>query len=136
MRVWPPQDGISKTAPSRASGVARAFVGIVISAALWFGVGLVVPALLGLTFSVALLFFAVAAPRVHARVDSWLTQFAHRVGLVMTVILMAPVFFCVFMPFRFLARRGSRDAMARRFAPDDKSYFHRKVARGDFRRPF
>jgi hypothetical protein len=52
--------------------------------------------------------------------------FGSLVGTAVAWLLLAPVFYLFFLPFRVLARRGKNDRLQRRFVPDAKSYWTKR----------
>ena len=112
----------------RRSGLLRAAIGVVAGAILlWFGglwmacIAWGIAAVLGLTA-------AVSPGGAYAAIDGVLGRFANGVGQIIGWIVLVPVFFLVFVPFRVLARRGDADAMKRHYDPNATTYWRNRPA--------
>jgi hypothetical protein len=96
---------------------------------------------------VAAVFFARGAPWAGAAVigvagvlaiagAGALARVEHGVGLLLGLVLLTPIVLLFFVPMRLVARRGSRDRLARRIDPARPSYFRRRARPGSLDRPY
>lgn len=84
---------------------------------------------LALTLGVVTLGLAIASPGVgYARMERAVDRLASIVGTVVGFVLLAPVFFLFFVPFRLLARRGRRDRLMRELERERASYWVRRAS--------
>jgi len=81
----------------------------------------------GLTLSVLTLVTAAVRPLA---LDRALAALARGVGVVMTWLLLVPIFFVVLVPFGLLFRRGANDPLHRRFDPRLPSHWRAHERRG------
>lgn len=129
-------------APKRAAAARRAaVVRFVVAAALgglFFYFGRPVVAYVAWSAGGLTLLLALASPLgAYAAVDRVVLAAGRLVGLALTVLLLAPVFYLFFAPFGLLLRRGARDPLRRRFEPEAKTYWKaRGEDRADLERPF
>jgi len=68
--------------------------------------------------------------------SAWIDRFAALVGRALAWILLAPVFFLFFVPFRLLLRRGPADTLARGFDRTRPSYWSRHDRVADLEKPY
>ena len=58
------------------------------------------------------------------------------IGIVVSYVILAVVYFCIFTPIAFAFRLFGRDALHRRFDPDAKTYWTPRRPADDVRRYF
>jgi hypothetical protein len=120
----------------RREGVIRAVIAGLFAAGL-FVFGRVVVGSIAASLGTLTLVLALASPTGgYAALSKLVDRFSSIVGTVLAWILLAPVFFLFFVPFRLLFRRGAGDTLARGFDRTRKSYWapHDKVA--DLEKPY
>lgn len=120
----------------RRSGIVRAGVAWAFAALLFFlgrsTVGSIAATLGTITF-----LLAIASPtRGYAALSKIVDRVAELVGRLLAWVLLAPVFFLFFVPFRFLFRRGLNDALARGFDPARPSYWSPHDRPRDLEKPY
>jgi len=106
---------------ARSRGVVQAGIGSAIGALL-FMLGARVPAWVAWVISGCILGAALLSPgRAYAAIGRLGVRLGEVVGLAMTWILLAPLFYLFFAPFGLLLRRGRRDLLERRVAREASS---------------
>lgn len=110
----------------RREGLVRALVAGVAGAAVFFlwhrGAAYVVWTIAGLTLLAAL-----ASPTgAYAALGRGLAAFGRAVGRVLAVVLLTPLYFLFFVPFRALLRSGRRDRLERWFDRGAGTYWRRR----------
>jgi hypothetical protein len=125
-----------RAAELRRSGVIRAVIaGIFATALFFFGrpiVGSIAASIGTLTLVLAL----VSPTRGYAALSRLVDRFAGWVGSALAWVLLAPVFFLFFVPFRLLFRRGAADALARGFDRTRASYWDPHGRERDMEKPY
>lgn len=115
-------------AAARKRGVIQAGIGAGIGVVLYFvlvcyGHSPII-AYIAWSISGIVLLAALLSPGwAYAGIEKGIGFVARWVGLVMTVVLLTPIFFLFFMPFRFLFRLGARDRLMRKFPGSTASYW-------------
>jgi hypothetical protein len=71
-----------------------------------------------------------------AALDRTLTLAGHAVGVLLTWLLLAPLFYLVLAPFGLFTRRGAKDPMKRRLDPRAETYWKKRDAPNRFDRPY
>jgi len=112
----------------RKTGIIRALIGAVIGAVIY---GLLIyferaPTIAYIAWSLSgvVLVAAVVSPGwAYKGIEKAVGRFAVWVGTGVTVLLLTPIYFLVFMPFRFLFRTGTRDRLLREFPGGADSYW-------------
>ncbi len=66
---------------------------------------------------------AILAPQVHRWAFVGLSLVTYPIGFLVSHVLMAILFFCLFVPLGLAMRALGKDPMHRRWAPDDPSYW-------------
>jgi hypothetical protein len=122
----PPAEAAPSARQLRREGLLRAVIGAALGAAAFFfwhrTPAFVVWAVSGLT-----LLLALASPTgAYAALGRGLAAFGRLVGRVLAVVLLAPVFFLFFLPFRLLLRGGRRDRLERFFDREAPTYWKRR----------
>lgn len=84
---------------------------------------LIVWGLAGLTLVLALL----SPLGAYAKVKQIVGWLAMGIGIGMSWLLLTPLFYLFFLPFRFLFRRGTRDPMQRLFEPRAPTYWKKRA---------
>ena len=122
----------------------RAFVQFLVGTTvgtLFFFFGPVAIAYAVYTFSSLVLLSALVSPTgLYAGFDRLFHWTGRVVGRAFTWMLMAPLFYGVFLPFGVLFRRGTRDRLRRRLDPDAATYWEphsgRTAASGSHKRQY
>ena len=123
--IWPwqlPSEGDdlavqSRRRSARVHGTVQALIGAAIGGLVyWMLSGTVAIIAWCIAFVVALAAW-LSPVGVYAAIQRGIHVVAHAVGRILTVVLMAPIYFLFFLPFRVLLRTGPRDRMKRTF-PD------------------
>lgn len=125
--VWPwrseelPQEDAS--GKIRVAALAHGMLGALIGTGLYFGlsntVGYVAWSLSGLLALIGLL----SPTGLYAKIRSGMEAFGRFVGLAMAWLLLVPVYYLFFTPFRVIFRGGKKDAMTRWLEPTSDSYW-------------
>lgn len=129
-------------APRRISVARRAalirFVVAAVAGGVFFWLERPIVAYVAWSIGSLTLLLAIASPLgAYAAVDRLVARVGNLVGLVLTVLLLAPVFYLFFAPFGILFRRGSRDPLKRSFDPSAPTYWKARAEdRADLERPF
>ena len=77
-----------------------------------------------LAISALIALLALIAPvRIYRHLDRLADRFGHWVGLVLAWLLLTPVFYLFFMPFRLLFRTQTRDTLCRTLDPEATTYW-------------
>lgn len=135
---WRARDGAParRAASLRREGMLRAVVaGIVGGLLLFFGRTIVGSIALGIGSLTLVL--ALASPTgAYAALSRAVERVGQWIGIALTWLLLAPVFYLFFAPFGLLARRGRRDRLGRRFDRDATSYWARRSRGSSIDRPY
>lgn len=110
----------------RRHGIVRGTIAMCIGGALIFFDH---PMMAGLALALGLVTvgLAIGSPAVgYARMERAIDRLASIVGTVVGFLVLAPVFFLFFVPFRLLARRGRRDRLMRELERERASYWVRR----------
>jgi len=120
-------------AAARRKGTVHALIGAAIGAVVFFVLPLWFPggaahfrvlAVIAWSISGVILLAALVSPGwAYAGLDRGLQIAARAVGGVLTVVLMTPIFFLFFAPFRLLLRSGRRDRLMRAFPDTPSTYW-------------
>lgn len=125
---WRERPGVERDriARLRRGGAVRAVAaGIVGGVLMWLDRPML--AAVALTLAMVTLVLAILSPGVgYARMERVVDRVASGVGAVVAFVLLAPVYFLFFVPFRMIARRGQRDRLRRRFERDRQTYWIRR----------
>lgn len=128
--VWPWQTSDMDGRAARVAAVfrraaLRATIGLMAAGLLgWFAHP--TPAIIVATIATLTFVLAVASPlRAYASLERVLAALARGAGLLVGWLVLLPIFFGFFVPFGLLFRRGEKDSMKRRFAPDLATYWRR-----------
>jgi len=125
----------------RIGGARQALIGAAIGVAVFFLLSWIL-AVVAWGVSGLLLLAALLSPtRVYRGIRTGVNAAARVVGAGLTVVLLTPLFFLFFLPFRILLRRGRRDRLARAFPePSAPSFWidraGTEVAAESYRRQF
>lgn len=96
----------------------------------------VVAGITGLSFLLAMF----SPARGYTALQRALERFGHYLGLILSWLLLVPLFYLFFLPFGLLFRRGSKDPMQRRWSQGSESYWVKRDGKAptldDFRRQF
>jgi len=117
-----------RTAQLRRHGIVRGAIAVGAGGILLW---LERPMMAGLALALGLvtLGLAIASPGVgYARMERVVDRIAAGVGAVVALLLLAPVFFLFFVPFRLMARRGRRDRLMRELERERASYWIRRTS--------
>ena len=124
----------------RTRGAIGAVIGLAFAAALWQLWHRPVAATVVATVALVLSLPALLAPRTAGRaVVRLLDRFAHAVGSVVTWVLMALIFYVLFLPLGLLLRGQKRLGITRAFDPRRDSYWtphNRAVTPDSYRKQF
>jgi hypothetical protein len=108
---------------SRLDGLRQALIGTAIGVAVFFLLSWIL-AVVAWGVSALLLLAAMLSPtRIYRGIQIGVSAAARAVGTALTVVLLTPLFFLFFMPFRILLRSGRRDRLARAFPEPSASSF-------------
>jgi hypothetical protein len=109
--------------PSRSHGLVRSAIGLTAAGVLYaIGWRTVAMVAAGIALATGLLAFA-SPDRGYRMLASGLDRFARAVGVVLTWLVMVPIFFLWFLPFGVLFRRGRADPMKRAWDRAAASYW-------------
>ena len=116
-------DAAAPSGLRRGKGVRQGLVGLVMGAAVYFGLsphmGLVAS-----TVSSFILISALVSPDgVYAAIERLIGGLVGAVGKGGTAVVMVPVFYLIFLPFGVLFRRGRSDGMKRFYDESSDSYW-------------
>ncbi len=127
--VWSPlpeDDAPGRAAEARRArrrGLLQAAVGAAMGGLLY---GLWSPVVATVVFSISgliLLCSQLSPQRAYGAIERVFAALGHWTGEALTVVTMTLLFYLVFLPFRLLFRRGTRDAMKRYYEPGLDSYW-------------
>lgn len=108
----------------RKKGVIQGVVGISIGIVVWFVFGHKTLATVILSISsitaISAIFFT---KTIYLRIHRIISTLSSLVGIAITYVFLAPLFFLFFLPFRLLFRRGSKDRMMRFTDKDIETYW-------------
>ena len=120
----------------RKSGVLRATIAFVV-ASIFFVFGRALPGALVSVLGGVTLVLALASPgRGYAALARGVDHVGELVGSALAWLLLAPVFFLFFAPFRLLFRRGGRDPLARGLDRSAKTYWLQHGPPRDLEKPY
>jgi hypothetical protein len=116
-------------APIRRRGALQAAVGLAVAGGLfWAGRASWAAVVAAIATGIGLA--ALASPlALYAAIERGFAALGRGVGHSLTWLLLPAIFYGFFAPFSLLFRRGRRDALRRRFAPDAASYWSSRVER-------
>lgn len=120
---------VEHAAELRKRGVIQAGIGLTIAAVFYFWVGAYYPkwkvvGIIGASIASFIGLSALVSPTgLFARIERGIFVVAHWVGVILTHLLMPPIYWFFFVPFRFLFRRGKRDKMLRTFPDPSETTF-------------
>lgn len=116
----------ARSAALRKKGLLQGAIGLAI-AGLLYGLGHpTLATVAGVLASLTALLAIVSPTGAFVRVESLLARFGGLVGVVVTWLVMMPIFVFFFVPFGLLFRRGTSDKMQRVLDPQAKSYWRRR----------
>lgn len=126
--VWPWKEGEATSSSQAVAGIRKAaLLQGVIGGAIGTGVYLYLSPTVGYVawgLSGFLALIGLLSPTgLYASIKSGLDGFGRVVGTVMAWLLLLPVYYLFFTPFRLLFRGGKKDAMTRWLDPDAQSYW-------------
>lgn len=138
--IWrwkdPPDDARARAARARRTGALRALVAL-IAAGVFVYLDRTVAAAIASTLGVLTLALALLSPLgLYAALDRAVAALGRGVGLVLTWLLLAPVYYLFFAPFGLLFRRGRRDPLRRGFEADARSYWLKRDRARPLDRPY
>lgn len=105
-----------------------AIAAVVAGVFVWIAKPLVAAILFSATVIVSLAVL-VLPPAVSRALERFERALARAVSTVLALVLLAPVFFLFFVPFRLSFRRGARDRLQRRFDRAAATYWRRRDER-------
>lgn len=120
----------------RRSGLFRALVALGFSALLFYFGRVIVGSIAGGLGTVTLLLALFSPTRGYAALSRLVDRLGGLVGTVLAWVLLAPVFFLFFVPFRMLFRRGASDTLARGFDRTRPSYWSAHERERDLEKPY
>ncbi len=124
---WRGGDERAEARRARIGGALRGVIGGLVGGAM-FLLGHVGIAYVAWSLSGGLALLALLSPLgAHAVVLRAMNAAGRMVGTLVGWILLTPVYFFFFVPFRVLFRRGTRDRMNRRIDPDATSYWRERA---------
>lgn len=108
---------------NRLRGLAQALGAGAIGGAMW-AFGIRTPAMIVFTVASVVGFSALVAPTsLYSGIERGFAGLGRLTGQALGWILLVPVFYLVFAPFRILLRRGRRDRLQRTIDPDAATYW-------------
>ncbi len=123
--------------PARRRAVVQGLLAAIAGAALFFWIGHQTLAIVAWSIGgVSMLAGLVSPLGAFAAIEKAVGTLGHLVGLVMSWLLLAPVFYLLITPFGLLARRGKRDAMQRRFDRSAETYWKKRDEAGSLEHPY
>ena len=125
---WRERPGLERerVARLRRGGIVRAVIAAAIGAAL-IAFDRTIVGSIALSIATITLALALASPgKGYAALERGIDRLAAIVGKVVAYLLLAPVFYLFFVPFRALARRGRRDRLMRELERDRASYWQKR----------
>jgi hypothetical protein len=134
--VDPAARAAAKAATLRKSGIVRGLVAWVVAGVLFFFGRSIVGSVAASLGSLTLLLALVSPGRGYAALEKLVDRFAELVGQLLAWVLLAPVFFLFFVPFRLLFRRGAKDTLARGFDRGKDSYWSKHERVADLEKPY
>lgn len=126
--VWPWRDGENKTPSNQVGKIRMAAVGQgIIGGLIGTGVYLYLSPTVGYVafgISALLTLVGLASPTgLYAKIRALMEGFGRVVGLTMAWVLLVPVYYLFFTPFRIVFRGGKKDAMTRWLERDADTYW-------------
>jgi hypothetical protein len=123
--IWPwqnpPEGGraavLTRCRLARVHGTVQALIGAVLGGLVYWKLSTTVAIIAWCIAAVVALAAWLSPIGIYAAIWRGIHVVAHAVGRVLTVVLMAPIYYLFFLPFRVLLRTGMRDRMKRTF-PD------------------
>lgn len=110
-------------ARARLRGLAQAAVAALFGAAILVFWSRTIGTVVLAVASIVCLSALVSPLGLYAAIERLFLWLGHATGRLLTWILLAPVFYGFFVPFGLLLRRGRRDRLQRRLAPDAPTYW-------------
>lgn len=113
----------------RKTGITQGLIGLGIAAVMYFWLGSHWPAfktvgIVAGSIATFVLLSAIISPGgLFAGIEKFIGKLAFGVGVVLTWVTLAPIYFLFFLPFRVLARGGAKDKMNRVFPDAAKQSF-------------
>ena len=107
----------------RLGAVGQGIIGGAVGTAVYFylspTVGMVAWVISGLLALIGL----ISPLGLYSKISSGMESFGRFVGMVLSWLLLVPVYYLFFTPFRLLFRRGKKDAMKRWLDPEASTYW-------------
>lgn len=125
---WRERPGLEREriARLRKGGIVRAGLAAVIGTSLMFFDRTIMGSI-ALTIAAITLVLALASPAgAYAKLERGIDRIGAIVGKIVAYLLLAPVFYLFFVPFRALARRGRRDRLMRELERERASYWQKR----------
>lgn len=120
----------------RREGLGRALVAGIVGLGFGYFGRPAVAAIAGTVGTLTLALALFSPTRGYAALSRAIDRLGEIVGRALAFLLLAPVFFLFLTPFRWLFRRGDRDALARGFDRQRASYWSAHERERDLEKPY
>jgi hypothetical protein len=107
----------------RMKGVFQGVVGLVVGTALYLLLSEHMGMLVWTVATLIMISALVSPDRAYAAIERFIDWLVQVVGKGVTLLVMVPVFYLVFLPFGLLLRRGRKDTMKRFYEDSADSYW-------------